>query len=656
MKLVIVESPSKTKTIKQYLGPEYEVVASKGHVRDIADTGKGRLGLDFNNNLKPIYEIIPAQQPTIKMLNEKVEKADVIYLATDPDREGEAISWHLKEVLHIGNKPVYRIEFNEITEPAIKEAMKTPRNIDMLLVSSQETRKIIDRVIGFRLSSLLKKTVGAASSTSKVSAGRVQSAALKMVTDKEEEIQKFVPEQFFEIEATNSSYTAKLQEPETNKVFLIKNKEEAQNIYASLSPLMTVTNINVKKQLDRSYPPFTTSTLIQSALNKYSINSKRTMMIAQTLYEGIDIDGKNVALITYMRTDSTRMSDVFKNQLVPFIKKNYGDEYLGYAHMQKDTEGVQDAHEAIRPVSLAMAPDSLRNYLKKDQLQIYTLIYQRTIASMMKDATKEITNVTFRSNNYLFMSSFEKYSFLGWHKAFSDKKEEKVFEGKEGSTVEFDKISLNAKETQPPERYTESTLIREMETSGIGRPSTYASTMDTLVGRRYISEEKKKIIPSKQGLLVSEFLHKYFSAIINIEYTAKMEDELDEIAKGKEKEATYVHQFYDNFEKIYEDNKEVIKPIPTGELCPVCGSPMVFKTGKFGQFEACSNYPSCTYIKKTKKDPDLPHIECPKCHEGYLVLKTATKGPKKGKKFYGCSQYPKCDYITTVIPSIKEAK
>ena len=656
MKLVIVESPSKTKTIKQYLGPDYQVVASKGHIRDIENTGKDNLGLDFENGLTPIYSIIPKQYSTIKMLNEYVAKADEIYLATDPDREGEAISWHLKEVLNINNKPVHRIEFNEITEPAIKKAMDAPRDIDMNLVHSQETRKIIDRIIGYRLSGILKKQIGSINPQDTVSAGRVQSAALRIVTDKEEEIKKFVPKQFFEIEAENESFKAKLLEKGKNKAFQTENEEEVENIKSSLTKNMIISSISYESRHERTNPPFTTSTLIQAALNRYSITSARTTKIAQELYEGVEIGGKHVALITYMRTDSTRLSDEFvKGQLIPTIISTYGKEYLSFLHQQKSSENIQDAHEAIRPVSLKRTPESLKDDLSKDQLNLYTLIYQRTIASMMADSTINVMNVKFDSNGYSFGSGFEKYEFLGFQKAYKDKKiSESLFDGKEGDSIKFNKISILKKETEGPQRFTEATLIKEMETSGIGRPSTYSSTMSTLKNRKYVTESKKKLIPSEQGLLTSQFLNKYYGMVINVNYTADMEKTLDEIAQGTKDEKAIVSSFYRAFEKIIEKNKGQYSAVLTGEKCPVCGEDMVYKISRYGRFEVCS---SCGHIKKVEKPEisDLPEIECPECHKGHLVKRVAKNGPKKGKAFYGCSRYPDCKFTTSSL-SIKKSK
>ncbi|MCB9498581.1 MAG: type I DNA topoisomerase [Bacillales bacterium] len=652
MKLVIVESPSKTKTIKQYLGSDYEVLASKGHIRDIQNTGKDNLGLDFNNNLKPIYTILPGQYQTIKTLKNASEEAEDIYLATDPDREGEAISWHLKEVLGLNGKNVHRIEFNEITKPAILAAISSPRDIDMPLVSSQETRKIIDRIIGFKLSTLLKRSIASES------AGRVQSVALKIITDKEEEINAFVAKKYCEIEAETEDFIAKLKEPEKNKIYSIEDRSEAEKIFKELKDTLTLSSLNENTRSDKPQPPFTTSTLIQAASNRFSLSSAKTMSIAQGLYEGTEIASKHIALITYMRTDSTRISDVFKSQLSSFIVSKYGKEYLGYTHMQKASDNVQDAHEAIRPVSLEITPDYVKEYLTKDQYNLYNLIYSRTVSSMMRDAKILTLTALFDNNSHTFQASFEKVLFEGYQKAqikSMDAKPKFYLDAPVGTIFKIKKLSILDKETQGPERYSEATLIKKMEDSGIGRPSTYASTISTLKNRKYISVQKKKLIPTDQGKITSDFLHDYFDMIINVEYTARMEKTLDEIASGEKEEDKVVNQFYNAFDKILSEKKKDIKPMETGELCPKCGSKMIYKINKYGRFEACSNYPSCKYIKKTVTEEEkIPYIECPLCHEGHLVLRTSSKGRKAGKKFYGCSSYPKCTFTISSLSEIKK--
>ncbi|MCR5741933.1 MAG: type I DNA topoisomerase [Gammaproteobacteria bacterium] len=643
MKLLIVESPSKTHTIKQYLGSEYDVVASKGHVRDIANTGKDNLGLDFENNLKPIYSIIENQDRTIKELNSHVKKCDTIYLATDPDREGEAISWHLKETLNLENKVVKRIEFNEITKSAVLNAIDNPRDIDMDLVSSQETRKIIDRIIGYKLSNLIKRETGS------LSAGRVQSVALKLVCDREVEIQNFNPEGYFEIEAITKPFKAKMVETGKNTVLRIDNEEEAKDIYSKLSKKMLVKDIIKVTKYEKAQAPFSTSDLYQAANTRYSMSSQRTAKCAQSLYEGVKINDKPTALITYMRTDTKVLSNEFVyRQLIPFIKNNFGEEYLGYLHKGKEATFAQGAHEAIRPVSLSITPSSVKEFLTPDQYKIYGLIYERTVQSIMKDSIIEETQVTFDSNGYEFKAYFPKYTFKGFQEGLSKlRTQESSFDGAIGDTISFDKINLDKKETEGPQRYSEASLIKEMETRGIGRPSTYASTIYTLKNRKYITSTSgsKKFTPTPQGLVTSKFLDSYFSEFINVTYTADMEHELDEIAKGEEKEEFVVKEFYDEFSDNYSKVITQIKPVETGETCPICGSKMVYRKSNFGIFEACSNYPTCKYIKKEEqKESKIPTIECPECHKGHLVEKKY-----RGRTFYGCSEYPSCKFTTNTL-------
>lgn len=656
MNLVIVESPSKIKTIKQYLGEGYNVVATKGHIRDIALSGIDNLGIDVNNGFKPVYTIIKEREATVKMLNKEVEEADKVYLATDPDREGEAISWHLNEVLKLKNKYVKRIEFNEITEPAIHEALNNPRDINENLFESQETRKIIDRIIGFRLSNLLKRKIGSETQGEKVSAGRVQSAALKLIIDREKAINDFIPVVHYEVEVDNKKYKLKLCDTNNYKnVYSLNTLEEAYKIVDSLSKNYKVVDVINTKRYEKAQPPFTTSTLIQAALNKYNMSSERTMKIAQQLYEGVDINNKHIAFITYMRTDSTRISDVFKQSLSAYIINEFGTEYLGYLHQKNNNENIQDAHEAIRPVSLKNSPDKYVDLLSKEQYQIYSLIYNHTLESMMKDEIIDVTTVIFENNGYFFKSTFEKTSFKGFKITRNNENSEKsTFSNAINDIITInDKPSVIKKESEGPKKFSEATLIKEMELSGIGRPSTYASTIKILRDRNYVTSSKKKITPTSQGSITSHFLDEYFDEIINIEYTANMEKLLDEVALGKTKQLDILNDFYSNFTKIYNERKNNIKVVETGELCPCCGSKMVYRSSKFGRFEACSNYPTCKYIKKQEK-VEMPEIECPTCHIGHLVEKKATHGKYKGKIFYACNRYPDCNYYTSVIPKIKK--
>ena len=656
MNLVIVESPSKTKTIKQYLGADYNVVATKGHIRDIENTGKDNLGLDFENNFKPIYAIIPKQYPTINMLNDYVKKSDRIYLATDPDREGEAISWHLKETLKLAGKEVKRIEFNEITEPAIINAINNPRDIDEKLFEAQETRKIIDRIIGFKLSTILKHAIGS-SGGSTFSAGRVQSVCLKMITDREEEINNFKSQTYYQIEVQFRHFKAMLVEGTKQTAWKIDDEALANKILSEIDNTFVVSNIKMGVKYEKPSSPFTTSTLIQSALNKYNMNSKKTMKIAQELYEGVEAGGRHIAFITYMRTDSTRISDVFKKQLVSHIISNYGKEYLG-THNFKTNTNAQDAHEAIRPVSLYMNIEKAKEYLNNDQLKIYTLIYNQTVESMMKDSEVETKTVTLTNNGYNFVVTFEKRIFDGFKKNRSEKEKEPYeFKHELGDVmISKEDAKLLKKETEGPKRFTEASIVKEMESSGIGRPSTYSSTIETLKSRSYVSVVKKELVPTQIGVGASKFLNQNFSEIINIDYTANMEKNLDEIAVGKVNESDIVPAFYNQFEELIEEKKPQLKIIETGEVCPNCGSKMVYRSNKNGTFEACSNYPTCKYIKHEQKEEDPVKIECPECKNGYLVQRISRIGPKAGRKFWGCSNYPSCKFTISNLNTIKVKK
>ena len=650
MNLVIVESPSKTHTISQYLGDDYTVVASKGHVRDIKNTGVDNLGIDIDNNYKPIYDIIAKQYSTIKSLNEQVSKADRIYLATDPDREGEAISWHLKEVLKTGNKVVKRIEFNEITKQAILKAIENPRDIDENLFKSQETRKIIDRIIGYELSSLLKKSIGSAEAGTSVSAGRVQSTVLRMITEREEKIKAFVPETYYEIEANFGSFKAKLYDG--NSVMRFTDIKKAETIINNLDNSYFVYDIKSSTKYERPAPPLITSTLIQAASNKYSLTSDKTMMAAQKLYEGVKIGNKFCALITYMRTDSTRINDGFKKALIVHINNEFGKEYVGYFHEGKKTEDMQDAHEAIRPIDLTKKPDTIKEYLTDVEYKVYSLIYNQTVESMMKDAEIEVNTVTLSNNNNFFKTSFEKTVFDGFKVNRTKETKEKSFNSELGSFIEAKKgTTIETKQTEGPKRYTEASIINEMKTSGIGRPSTYASTIKNLKDKKYVEVIKKEFVPTEHGVIASKFLLTYFPNIVSVKYTAEMEETLEKIALGTSKEDDVVPSFYKDFMENYNDVRGNLKPMETGELCPICSSPLVFKNGRNGHFIACSNYPKCNYTRNEKPVNTETNIPCPECSTGHLTLR------KHGyKSFYGCSNYPNCTFTISSLKALRSKR
>ncbi|HOZ53842.1 MAG TPA: type I DNA topoisomerase [Bacilli bacterium] len=631
--LVIVESPSKTKAIEKYLGSKYKVVSSKGHIRDLATTGKYGLGVDIENNFTPKYIVIKGKNKVITELKKDVKASDFVYLATDPDREGEAISWHLKDALNIKNYK--RVVFNEITKDVVVNSFKHARDIDDNLVKSQETRRILDRIIGFRLSKLMQSKTGGKS------AGRVQSVALKLIVDREREINAFVKEEYWTIESIFKDFSAKLEKYKDKKID-INNEKEADKILDKLSKEFIVKEISSKKKEKQSKAPFITSTLQQDAFNKLGFSAKKTMIIAQKLYEGIDIGSETTGLITYMRTDSIRLSDEFVTSTNNFIINNYGKEYLSYAKKQKEKGNVQDAHEAIRPTSINRLPEDMKKYLSNDEYKLYKMIYFRALASLMKAAIVNQETILLDNNDYEFKATGQVLVFDGYLKVYSeyeDSKDEALPKLKEKDTIISDSINKEQHFTEPPARYTEAKLIKEMETLGIGRPSTYAKTIDTLTERNYIKIIEKKLNPTEIGIETTDKLQEFFSHIINIKYTADMETSLDNIADGNKIWIEVLDKFYKEFEPTLRkafDKMEKKEAEETGELCPTCGKPMVFKTGKYGKFEACSGYPECKYIKQAKKEVKEV-TDCPKC-DGKLVERTT----RKGKIFYGCNNFPKC--------------
>ena len=640
--LVIVESPSKSKTIEKYLGKDYKVVSSLGHIRDLSTTGKYGLGVDVENHFKPDYKIIKGKSKLVKELKKDVKESDFVYLATDPDREGEAISWHLYDTLNL--KDHYkRIVFNEITKDVILKSFNNARMIDEDLVKSQEARRILDRIIGFRLSKLMQSKTGGKS------AGRVQSVALKLIVDREREIQAFIPEEYYEIDAYFDEFDAKLDSYNNEKIE-IKTESAAQDILSKLSKDFKIENIDKKEKNKKAKFPFITSTLQQEASSKLNFTSKKTMMIAQKLYEGISLKDETVGLITYMRTDSIRLSDEFIKATYAFINDKYGKDYVGYVKQSKKTENVQDAHEAIRPTSINRTPESVKEYLSRDEYKLYKLIYTRALASLMKDAKVEATTVILDNNDYKFKTTGQVLIFDGYLKVYSEYEdsEDKIlpdFEKYKNNLITSNSIEYSSHTTKPPSRYTESKLIKEMEELGIGRPSTYATTIGILSERGYVNIVDKKFVPTDIGIETTDKLQECFKDIINVKYTKEMEDDLDKIAEGNLASEDLLTRFYNEFEPKVKDafkNMEKKAPEETGEMCPNCGSPLVIKQSKYGKFVACSNYPECKYIKNNKEDREVVEImDCPKC-DGKVVEKKT----KKGKIFYGCSNYPKCDFAT----------
>ena len=664
MKLLIVESPTKCKTISNYLGDDYLVESSAGHIRDLRIKGKGGFGVDIENNFHPEYEILSDKKEIVERLKGAANIADHIYLATDLDREGEAISWHLSEVLNQPKEKVSRIVFNEITKTAIIKAIRNDRDIDMNLVHSQESRRILDRIIGFRLSSLLQQKIGSKS------AGRVQSVVLKLVVEREKEIQSFDKVEYWDLSAIlnkeigNNTYhlKAKFYGTKDNKLTL-NNEEETNNVISSLKEDdYKIVNITKKERNRISRPPFITSTLQQDAGAKFNYNAKRVMMIAQKLYEGVELDKERVGLITYMRTDSTRLADEFVDNAKAYIIDKYGEKY--YKGIKKTQKGknIQDAHEAIRPTNILRTPESVKNYLKLDEFRIYSLIYNRTVASLMSDAILEDTKVDIENQGYLFNLSGEITLFDGFKIIYeetniTDDEDniERLPELEIGEKLKFQEIIKEQKFTSPPYRYTEARLIRKMEELGIGRPSTYALTMETLKARAYVSVDKKTFIPTDQGVLTSEQLELFFSSIINVKYTSDMEVTLDKIAEGKAIWYDELRKFYDIFVPLIEnarDNMVKLYPKITDEFCPECGLPLYIRRGPYGEFTACSGYPHCKYIKKTpKKEPVGTGVVCPTCGEGEIVERTSARGRSKGALFYACSRFPKCKATFSGIPT-----
>ena len=646
--IIIVESPAKCKTISKYLGGDYTVVSSKGHIRDLATSGKYGLGIDIENDFKPSYEIIKGKKKDVKYLKDLIEKADHIYLATDPDREGETISWHLYDELKVPDEKYDRIVFNEITKDVVLKALKNPRRIDMNLVHSGEARRFLDRIIGFRLSKVMQ------SKTAGKSAGRVQSVALKLIVDREREILAFIPKEYWTIEADFKDFKANL-ETYKEKDIEIPNEKEADKILDSLTNTFTIKKVEEKEKKRSAKEVFKTSTLQQACSNKLGFAASKTMKIAQKLYEGIELDDGFHGLITYMRTDSVRLSDEFTSASFAYINSKYGKDYVGYVKKGKKTENVQDAHEGIRPTNINYEPDKIKKYLAPDEYKLYRIIYYRALASLMADAKFNSTTVLLDNNNYGFKATGSVLTFDGYLKVYGDYEDQEDtilpdFKNYKSGIILSDTITKTQHFTKPPARFTESSLIKELESLGIGRPSTYATIISTIKDRGYVTLEDKKFVPTEVGFETTDKLQEFFSSIVNVKYTANMEKDLDEIAEGNEDYKKMLKNFYDNFAPLVDNafkNMEKKKPEETGEKCPECGSPLVIRKGKYGQFTACSNYPTCKYIKKENKQTEKEIIcKCPKCEGNIIVRKT-----KKGKEFYGCDNFPKCKYASWYKPT-----
>jgi len=649
--LVIVESPSKSKTIEKYLGKDFKVTSSKGHIRDLATRGKEGLGVDIDDNFKPTYIVSPDKKDVVKELKELVKKSDFVYLATDPDREGEAISWHLAKELGLDLKQNNRIVFNEITKTAVLNALEQPHQIDMALVRSQETRRILDRIIGFKLSKLLQRKIGSKS------AGRVQSIALRMICDKENEILAFVPEEYWTIVAhLDKKIDVELSKHNNAKV-QISNELQAQEILDKLSDDFALVEISSKNKKRSAFLPFITSTLQQEASNKLGFSSKKTMQVAQSLYEGVSLGNETTGLITYMRTDSTRLSKDYIDAANEKIINEYGKEYKGFYRVKND-ENSQDAHEAIRPTNIDNKPEDIKEYLTLDQYKLYNFIYYRALASLMADSISSSVTYSFDNNGYIFTISGSKLEFDGFLRVYGefDKSKDVILPKlNNGDVLKANNIEKIQHFTEAPSRYTEAKLIKALEEEGVGRPSTYATIIDTIIKRNYVELKKasesgksKYFFPTEQGVLTDEKLREYFLDVINIKYTAKMESELDEIALDKLDNVEALRTFYNQFDPLVKsayEKMEKKEPEKTGEVCPECGGEVVIRNGRFGKFKSCINYPTCKWHDSLvkKEEPEDVGRTCPECGSPLLKRKS-----RFGNYFIGCSNYPKCKYLESI--------
>ena len=647
--LVIVESPSKSKTIEKYLGGDYHVVSSKGHIRDLATSGKGGLGIDVDHDFEPTYKISSDKRAVVKELKDLAKKSDHVYLASDPDREGEAIAWHLANVLDLNMEEENRIIFNEITKNAVIAAFEHPRTIDQDLVKSQEARRMLDRIIGFKLSKLLQSKIKSKS------AGRVQSVALRLIVERENEIRAFKSEEYWtlaaNIEKDGKTFSASLNKIDGKKAEL-KTQEEVNAIIERCCKEFVVSSIEKKVRKKEARMPFITSTLQQEASTKLGFGAKKTMQIAQKLYEGLPLaGGVSEGLISYMRTDSTRLSEQFVKDAESYIEDTYGKDYRGRAR-QKNSENAQDAHEAIRPTSILNTPQRVKEYLTNDQYKLYKLIYARTLASLMAPSKSNVVNVQIISDGCEFSANGSILTFDGYLKIYSDYEtvKDEMLPVMEEQEVLKD-VELEGKQhfTEPPLRYSEARLIKDLEEKGIGRPSTYAIIIDTLQARGYVSLERpsegsktKVFIPSEQGELTDTKLQEFFSGIINVSYTANMEHHLDEIAAGERNNIEEVRTFYNEFEPLLQnayENMEKQELERTGDKCPDCGNDLVYRVGRFGKFISCINFPECRYTKGEDEDENAVEEVCPKCGS-----KMVTKKGRYGS-FLACSNYPECKYI-----------
>ncbi|WP_186430190.1 type I DNA topoisomerase [Clostridium sp. BSD9I1] len=652
-KLIIVESPAKAKTIRKYLGKNYIVEASMGHIRDLP---KSQLGVDIENNYNPKYITIRGKGELLEKLKKEAKKSDEVYLATDPDREGEAISWHLLQALKIDESKKCRVVFHEITKGAVKSAIKSPREVNINLVNAQQARRVLDRLVGYQISPILWKKVRWG-----LSAGRVQSVALKLICDRELEIEKFIPKEYWTIEGIvhkekdKQTFSIRLNSKD-NKKIEINNKEEADNISNDLKiGEFIVKSVKKSKKNKNPLAPFTTSTLQQDAYKKLNFATKRTMSVAQQLYEGIDIKGYGtIGLITYMRTDSVRISVEAQEMAKQFIIDKYGKEYVPESFREfKGKKNIQDAHEAIRPTNVEITPDIAKENLSPEQYKLYTLIWNRFMASQMSSCVLDVTAIDIVNGVYSFKASGSIVKFDGFMKLYEYSTEDENESTKLPNLEDNDKLvckDVDSKQhfTQPPARFSEATLVKILEENGIGRPSTYAPTISTILERKYIEREKKTLKPTELGFIVDNILVEYFKPIVDAEFTAEMEDKLDNIEGGKENWKKVVNDFFEPLKELIEKAEKEVEKITiedkvTDIKCDKCGKNMVIKHGRFGEFLACPGYPEC---KNTKPIVEEIDAKCPKC-SGNIVAKKS----KKGRKFYGCSNYPECNFVSWFEPS-----
>ena len=647
--LVIVESPAKAKTIEKYLGRNYKVVASVGHIRDLP---KSKMGIDVENDYEPHYISIRGKGDVIKSLRSAAKKAEKVYLASDPDREGEAIAWHLAFLLGLDLKEKNRVVFNEITKDAVKAAFKEPRTIDVDLVDAQQARRVLDRLVGYSISPILWRKVKKG-----LSAGRVQSVALKIIIDREKEIREFIPEEYWSIDGNFKKATKKFKAAFwglDGKKKKLPNAESIKEVTDRLDGKdYQVTKVEKKERKRNPSAPFTTSSLQQEAARKLNFRTRKTMMVAQQLYEGIPLGKQGtVGLITYMRTDSTRIADTAKGEAAEFIETTYGSAFSAHGGKKiKNAQGAQDAHEAVRPTSVMRTPEEMEKYLDKDQLKLYRLIWSRFVASQMTPAILDTMKVTLQQNGVIFIANGSKIKFKGFMQVYvegrDDGKEDKeniLPELNEGDVVQSISIEPKQHFTQPPARFSEATLIKTLEENGVGRPSTYAPTLETIQRRYYVKLTQKRFEPTELGEIVNSLIEEFFPQIVDTHFTAEMESSLDSIEAGKQEWITVVDQFYRPFEKELSNAEENIEKIqikdePAGFDCDICGHPMVIKLGRYGKFYACSNFPDCRNTKPIVKEIG---VECPVCHQGQVVERKS----KKNRIFFGCTRYPECDFTS----------